>query len=668
MSLYPASIDTADLDGTNGFVIENDGSPQYTGWSVAGAGDINGDGIADMLVGTPDCYGGNGYVIYGKAGGFGAVLSLNGLPVADGISIHTTGFDYVGRNVVAAGDVNGDGLADILIGASGAYNNGYDSGSAYVLFGTAFSGNISLYSLAITGIGFRADGAAAGDEAGIAVSSAGDLNGDGFDDILIGASRSDVNGTNSGAAYVVFGKGTLFADSFVLSDLDGTNGFAMSGTAANQGLGRALSGAGDVNGDGFDDFIVGTAAGVSYVVFGGASLSSGNLSTLDGTNGFKIDRGGNVATAGDVNADGFADLIVNNNGDHAAYVVFGKASGFASTLSVSSLDGSNGFALTSASYVSSVAGAGDVNGDGFADLILGHQAAYGEAFVVFGKASGFGAAIALSSLDGDNGFHISSSTYGYAGYAVAGAGDVNGDGFDDVMIGAPYVDYTTGAAYVVLGGMPNAAVTRNGTAIGNTIHGGAFGDTLVGLGGKDDLIGLDGNDTLDGGGGGDTLDGGAGHDLLLGFKGNDTLLGGLQDDVLNGGRGADRMDGGKGNDTFVYADAGDSTGTAHDTLVAFDPLRDLLDVANAVTGIDPLLHHGALSSKTFDSDLTAAINGAVLGANHAMLFIATSGTLAGKTFLIVDQNGTAGYQSGEDLVMAMESLKHPTSLATGDFV
>jgi hypothetical protein len=257
-----------------------------------------------------------------------------------------------------------------------------------------------------------------------------------------------------------------------LADLDGTNGFRLEGIDAGDDSGFSVAGAGHVNGDGFSDLIVGAPgaapsgdynAGESYVVFGRASGfgASLDLATLDGTNGFRLDgidprdlSGSSVAGAGDVNGDGFGDLIVGayygDPGGEAdageSYVVFGRASGFGASLELAALDGTNGFRLDGIdagdSSGGSVAGAGDVNGDGFSDLIVGAAGAApsgdynaGESYVVFGRASGFGASVELATLDGTNGFRLDGiDEPDLSGRSVASAGDVNGDGFGDVII------------------------------------------------------------------------------------------------------------------------------------------------------------------------------------------------------------------------------------------
>ncbi len=595
----PAAIDlTTIAAGTGGFVIVGRDAGDNTGFSVASAGDVNGDGFDDLILGAylgdgsgnAKSNAGDSYVVFGKAGGFGASIDLATIATGTGgFAIYGQDVaDNAGISVASAGDINGDGFDDLLIGAPGgdaAGNAKGGAGESYVIYGKAasFGASVDLSAVAAGTGGFVIYGQDATDLSGYSVASAGDINGDGFADMIISARGGDAAGgakSGAGDTYIVFGKSTGFGASVDLTTIAaGTGGFVIFGADANDKSGTSVAAAGDINGDGLGDLIIGASegdgpnnttpgAGETYVLFGkttpfGASVDL--TAVAGGTGGFVIynndtnDRSGSsVASAGDINGDGFDDLVlgvanadgVNNLKSYSGdtYVVFGKSTSFGSSISLGSIaSGSGGFVIYGQEAGDqsgfSVAGAGDVNGDGFDDLLIGARFGAaaangknraGESYVVFGKASGFGASIDLATVAaGTGGFII----YGQdpndqAGSSVAAAGDINGDGFDDLLIGAPLGDAATnskadaGDSYVIFGKDFSAVVTQAGTSGADSLAGSANADVMIG---------------------------GLGNDTLSGLGGADALRGGAGDDVLTGGAGADRIDGGSGRDTADYA-------------------------------------------------------------------------------------------------------------------
>ena len=617
---FAASINLNSLDGSDGFRVTGVSYLDSLGWRVTGVGDVNGDGVDDVLMSAPNADGSNAssgvtYVLYGRTGAFDASTSAAALSFSTGFVINgENGGDFNGSSIGSIGDFNGDGAADFIIGAFGASPNGNSSGASYVVFGQAANFGAALNLSALNGAnGFQINGEAAFDLSGNTVAGAGDINNDGFDDVIIGASAADPNGSRSGASYIVFGTSAGMPANLNLSTLDGTNGFQINGAAFDDQAGGAVAAAGDVNGDGIDDVIIsaryadpgGSNSGAAYVVFGkdtavsGAFLANVELSALNGANGFRITGaaagdaiGRSVASLGDINGDGLDDIAVgsmyadaNGTDSGATYVVFGRASGFSSSFSVSSLDGTNGFTITGGAAYDrlgiSVSSAGDLNSDGLNDFVVGGNkvaGAAGAAYVVFGSASGFGASLDLSTLNGTNGFRLNGGAFGdEAGISVAAAGDINGDGADDLVVGAYGFDgaeASIGATYVVFG--QRAAFV--GTAADQTYVGVALADTLSGLGGKDTLSGLGGDDILDGGSENDVLYGGDGADDLIGGTGNDILNGDAGDDQLGGGDGADKLFGGAGIDSLIGGAGADRMdgGDQADTLTGGDG-NDYLD-------------------------------------------------------------------------------------------
>ena len=259
--------------------------------------------------------------------------------------------DQVGTSVSSAGDINHDGIDDIVIGALGASASGKSSptpgeGVAYVIFGKTDIADIDLGALSPTD-GFRIIGGDTDDWTGWTVSSAGDVNGDGVDDVLVSANRASGVGNLehwAGEAYVIFGKET--SDGIVFSDIDvdqlsPEEGIRIIGADAEDRTGSSVAAVGDVNGDGYADILVSARrgdgidgaspdSGEIYLIFGGANLGTidlGDFTAADGIIFYGADPGDmagySIAGGGDVNGDGVDDIIIGTGFCDEAYVIFG---------------------------------------------------------------------------------------------------------------------------------------------------------------------------------------------------------------------------------------------------------------------------------------------------------------------------------------------------------
>lgn len=438
--------------------------------------------------------------------------------------------DFLGSALSAAGDVNADGVDDFLVAARLGDGAGTSSGQVFVVFGRTGTSPVGVSAIAAGTGGFVINGAATSDQAGWVARCAGDVNGDGFSDIVIGAPYADpATGADAGRAYVVFGKQTTTAVN--LSAL-GAGGIEFFGPGVNARAGTAVDGAGDVNGDGFADLVIGapyptilsssTVNDRVYFVFGGSALPASTNLTAIGASvpGFVFqeatgeDRIGDaVAGIGDFNGDGLSDIVVGaptiaafpeNEGPGGAWVVLGKTSQTPVVTSDIAL-GNGGIkyfdngSASGASGGRAVAPAGDVNADGLADFLWSIPTATfivnnaGRTFVVHGRTTTSSAINTSALLNGIGGFVINGDpvsapeTGESSGESLAGAGDVNGDGLSDFLIGAPLTDAGGGAdrggAYLLFGRTATTTVQLSAlkTGIGAYFFRGAGNGDQAGL-------------------------------------------------------------------------------------------------------------------------------------------------------------------------------------------
>ena len=468
------------IQSTPVWTAESDVNGAYFGECVATAGDINGDGYSEIIVGSRLFSNGNS-----NEGAAMVYLGSSSGPLAPATWVVEGNQDgaQFGSWVGPAGDTNGDGYADIIVGAEYYDNGEADEGRAFVYLGSA------------SGLGTVAAWTAESDQAsaqfGSAVMTAGDINGDGYSDVVVSAPFYDNGETDEGRVYLYFGS---------VSGLATTAAWMAEGDQAFANFGQqAAATAGDVNGDGYSDLIVGawwydngqTNEGRAYVFFGGPDGPSTAAGwTAEGTASSE-GLGSSVSTAGDVNGDGYSDAIVGAPGYSSntgkAYLFLGGISGLSPTASWTAVGES-----PNSYFGSPVASAGDVNGDGYADVVIG-AASYntytGRAYLYMGGASGLSADPSWTATG--------PRTYSYLGWSVATAGDVNGDGYSDVIVGAGQRDTSyPGTAYLFLGGATGLSTTADWTALGESGNN-AFGESVAtagdvnGDGYSDVVIGAD---------------------------------------------------------------------------------------------------------------------------------------------------------------------------------
>lgn len=422
------------------------------GWSISGGGDVNNDGYDDILIGAP-------FEAFGGSSG-GSVYLING-PVSGEINLSSTNSrlsahsanDHAGMSVSSAGDVNRDGYDDILIGAQNESTNGTYAGAAYLVLGP-ITENLELSD---------ADFIFYGEEnsyTSSSVSGAGDINGDSYPDIIIGAM-----GNEYGKTYLVYGP---FSSNLQLSTESDS---IMTGTLYDAS-GYKTAGVGDVNADGFDDILIGAinadqqaedpheSRGAAYLVNGPIAsdidLSTESIKIAGAKDGDAA--GSSVAGGGDVNNDGYMDMLVSatqeDSGGSYAGAVYLLEGPLHSSFDLSSFQAKFIGERSGDRAGNAVSIADDVNGDGYADILIGAYSSgiysdqAGTSYLIFGPASGeIDLYDANAKFSGEN-------TYDASGFSISGYGDINGDGFSDILIGAYGISTNgsyAGGGYLKLG-------------------------------------------------------------------------------------------------------------------------------------------------------------------------------------------------------------------------
>ena len=447
----------------------------YLGGYVDFTGDVDGDGLDDLFfgaTGVDDAHNdsGRGYMVFGGASGTLSVSDVDATILA-----YEYG-SYGGQLGISAdgGDYDGDGYADLLVGANNADPRNHTNqkpGAAYFIFGP-FSGSLRMEAGADMTV--YGEGSSAGSYAGRSVAGVGDMNSDGYDDWVVGAYGPGSSGGSfdGGTAYLILGASSVGSAKWELSSADAEVVGGTSGSGRD-GIGYCTGSAGDLDGDGYYDALVGSHGygnytGVVYVMMGNTSVEN-TFGTPDyaitgDTTGHNLGTFGiDQAGVGDLNGDGYGDLALGNPYDDtsgtdagAVFVVYGPLSSCSGCSTISDFADATLTGVSAGDNLGlSLAATGDLDSDGLVDFAVGApnvSSSTGAAYVVYGATSLTGTLPIGSEADATLSGPSSSSNFGYS---MAGGGDFDGDGINDLVVGA-YTESTSatssGAGYLFLGG------------------------------------------------------------------------------------------------------------------------------------------------------------------------------------------------------------------------
>ncbi|HEX9975582.1 MAG TPA: T9SS type A sorting domain-containing protein [bacterium] len=425
------------------------------GYALCGAGDVNGDGFDDFLIGTTHnaVMGYDAGAVYLFLGQSRLSWGLNAsVDSADARLLGQTAYDAAGYSVACNGDLNGDGIDDMIIGAPAGNDKApWMSGRVYIVFGKKNADWGSFYKL-FDSCDATYEGENNQDLAALSVAYVGDVNGDGYDDFLVGAPYRDEFAEDAGKAYFILGHPTPWVKFDQLAQADGSFFYASD----NAETGYSVAGIGDINNDGVPDFAI-SAFGRSrvFVIYGKRSVNWGknfDLESADlilyGTTRIANEGvGWRVAGAGDLNGDGISDVLISaindiDGGFHAGkvYVLFGRNGGWPYQEIILNNE-------CNASYLGELpndqagwglAMAGDIDDNGFDDFLVGtykddNGPVDGKAYLIKGKATGWQRNVPFATIPD----YCERAAEGI-GYTCASAGDFDNDGIEDFLIAAPF--------------------------------------------------------------------------------------------------------------------------------------------------------------------------------------------------------------------------------------